>query len=78
MDKKIGVDQDSPQEEGNDMSLAIEKTCKKKTSPLDRLKQRAETRKNRSDLKHFSSEKNAKVFNENFLDIENEINKTIK
>lgn len=72
MDKK-----NNPQEEGNNMSLAMEKVYKKK-SPLDRLKQRAETRKNRTDLKHYSTRKNANVFNENFLDMETEINRTIK
>lgn len=74
MDKKSS---NSPQEEGNEMSLVIEK-AHGKTSPLDRLKQRAETRKNRTDLKHFPTKKNTSVFNENFQDMETEINRTIK
>lgn len=77
MDKKIGNDECSPQEEVIDMSLTIEKVYKK-TSKLDRLKQRAEVRRNRSDLKHNSSEDHANVFNKNFSDMEFEINRTIK
>lgn len=73
MDKE----EDKISKEGEDMLPALQEPIYK-TSKTDNLKQRAEVRKQRTDLRHQATKSEVQKYNELFKDLEEETYKTIK
>jgi len=73
MDKK----EDKVSKEEEDMLPALQEPIYK-TSKTDHLKQRAEIRKQRTDLRHQATKSEVQKYNELFKDLEEETYKTIK
>ena len=73
MDKE----EDKVSKEGEDMLAALQEPIYK-TSKTNDLKQRAEFRKQRTDLRHQATESEVQKYNEHFNDLEEETYKTIK
>ena len=73
MDKE----EDKVSKEGEDMLPALQEPIYK-TSKTDNLKQRAEVRKHRTDLRHQATKSEVQKYNELFKDLEEETYKTIK
>ncbi|HUX46835.1 MAG TPA: hypothetical protein VMV58_02390 [Desulfosporosinus sp.] len=73
MDKE----EDKVSKEGEDMLPALQEPIYK-TSKTDNLKQRAEFRKQRTDLRHQATKSEVQKYNELFKDLEEETYKTIK
>lgn len=73
MDKEV----DKISKEGEDMFPALQEPIYK-TSKTDNLKQRAEVRKQRTDLRHQATKSEVQKYNELFKDLEEETYKTIK
>ncbi|HBW38464.1 hypothetical protein [Desulfosporosinus sp. BICA1-9] len=73
MDKE----EDKVSKEGEDMLSALQEPIYK-TSKIDNLKQRAEFRKQRPDLRHQATKSEVQKYNELFKDLEEETYKTIK
>ncbi|SHI46986.1 hypothetical protein [Desulfosporosinus lacus] len=73
MDKK----EDKVSKEEEDMLPALQEPIYK-TSKTDNLKQRAEIRKQRTDLRHEATKSEVQKYNELFKDLEEETYITIK
>ena len=73
MDKE----EDKVSKEEEDMLPALQEPIYK-TSKTDNLKQRAEVRKQRTDLRHQATKSEVQKYNELFKDLEEETYKTIK
>ena len=70
-------EEDKVSEEGEDMLPALKEPISK-TPRTDNLKQRAEVRKQRTDLRHQATKSEVQKYNELFKDLEEETYKTIK
>ena len=73
MDKE----EDKVSKEGEDMLSALQEPIYK-TSKTNNLKERAEFRKQRTDLRHQATKSEVQKYNELFKDLEEETYKTIK